>query len=65
MTDHNHLDRQRRQPGDCPRCDELWEEQRQRLRGLTGPTKAERQIEELVRREGKLGEDRYGHKPGA
>ena len=59
-TTHTHLDRARRTRGECPACDLRWEDQDERL-SKTGPReRAEREIANLVNREVKLVEERYG-----
>lgn len=60
---HNHLDMQRRDRGQCPACDVAWERQRDKADKVK-VSKAEREIGHVVQREGKLGTQRYGHKPG-
>jgi len=62
-VEHNHLDMQRRDRGVCPACDVAWARQAPKD-DKAKQSKAEKQIEFLVAREGKLGEQRYGHKPG-
>ena len=62
---HTHLDRQRRPPGECPACDVAWERQRAKADKVGKPSKAEREVIAMTKREGKLGTQRYGHKPGA
>lgn len=60
MSLHNHLDQQRRDPGECPRCDELWAEQKARTAPRGVREKAEREIDRLVGRETKGVDERYG-----
>lgn len=63
MTEHTHLDQQRRDRGTCPACDELWEAQDERTATMGARQRAERSLDSMVNRETKLGEERYG-KPG-
>lgn len=61
-AEHTHLDRQRRDRGECPACDEAWAQQDAVLKTTDPRIKAEQQITKLVEREGKLGEQRYGRR---
>jgi hypothetical protein len=36
LVEHNHLDRQRRERGECPACDAAWDRQNEKLAATTG-----------------------------
>jgi len=44
---HNHLDRARREPGDCPACDDDWLRQRALIASGNRVARAERQLQRL------------------
>lgn len=45
---HNHLDHARREPGECPACDDDWQQQADRLAGLRAGGSDHGQIDRLI-----------------
>jgi ribosomal protein L37AE/L43A len=46
---HNHLDSQRREPGECPACDDDWREQAARLSDLRTRPSGHGEVDNLIR----------------
>ena len=51
---HNHLDQQRRKPGECEACDILWIAQKERTRHGGRREKAEREIDLFTKQQAAL-----------